>query len=240
MTEPRTAPPEIGSVRTFRPLPAFTPYAAVSLAYLVAILVGATWLADALKPLLMPTLILALGLTLMGRRGRELPNPRPRTVILVLAGLALSWAGDVALGPSFVVGLGFFLAAHLCYIAAFWLGFSRRMSWWGLVAIPWFAGLLWALAPALGELLPAVAVYGAVLGFMAVSATRGNLYTILGGLLFVASDSMLAFRMFTPVFQSPPEDAIIMLCYLLAQLFIVVGVLASAPRPRPVELELAD
>ena len=65
---------------------------------------------------------------------------------------------------------------------------------------------------------------------MAVSATRGNLFTMLGGVLFIVSDSMLAFRLFTPLFQSPPEDAVIMLAYLLAQAFIVIGILRS-PAP---------
>jgi uncharacterized membrane protein YhhN len=146
----------------------------------------------------------------------------------------------VALASSFELGLACFLVAHLFYIALFWTCFHRRPSWWGLLALPWFAALLWLLAPSLGELLPIVALYGAVLGAMAVSATRGNLYTVLGGVFFVVSDSMLAFRLFTPLFQSPPEDAVIMTAYLLAQAFIVLGVLhagAEATRriPKPAD-----
>lgn len=217
---------------SFRPVPAFTPYLVVSAVYLVGILSGFTSLTEATKPLLIPALILAFGLLLMSRRSQGLANPSPRAAAFTLAGLVLSWAGDVALGPSFELGLGFFLLAHLCYIGAFWTAFRRRPSWWGLLALPWFAGLLWLLAPSLGAMLPIVGVYGAVLGFMAVSATKGNLFTILGGLFFVVSDSMLAFRIFTPLFQSPPEDAVIMTAYLLAQAFIVVGVLRStSPAP---------
>src|SRR4051794_31174362 len=164
-----------------RPVPAFTPYLVVSVVYLGGILSGLTAVSDATKPLLIPALILGFGLTLMTRGNQGLANPTPLAVSLTLGGLVLSWAGDVALGPSFELGLGFFLLAHLCYIVAFWTTFRRRPSRWGFLALPWFAGLLWVLAPALGPLLPIVGVYGAVLGFMAVSATRGNLFTILGG-----------------------------------------------------------
>jgi len=219
-------------VGTFRPVPAFIPYLAVSVVYLIGILTGITAVSDSTKPLLMPALILAFGLTLHDWRGRGLPNPTPLAAALTLGGLVLSWAGDVALGPSFEFGLGFFLVAHLCYIAAFWISFAKGPSWWRLLALPWFAGLLWLLAPSLGAMLPLVAIYGAVLGFMAVSATRGNVFTALGGVLFVVSDSMLAFRLFTPAFQSPPEDAVIMLAYLLAQAFIVIGMLRSTPAER--------
>jgi len=219
------------STLQIRPVPAFTPYLVVSIVYLGGILSGVTALSDATKPLLVPALILGFGLTLMTRRNQGAPNPTPLAVALTLGGLVLSWAGDVALGSSFELGLGFFLLAHLCYIVLFWTTFRRRPSWWGLLALPWFAGLLWLLAPSLGAMLPIVGAYGAVLGFMAVSATRGNLFTVLGGVCFVVSDSMLAFRLFTPLFQSPPEDAFIMLMYLLAQGFIVVGILLSGYQP---------
>ncbi len=71
---------------------------------------------------------------------------------------------------------------------------------------------------------------------MAVSATRGNLFTIVGGVFFVACDSLLAFRLFTPLFQTPPEDAFIMVAYLLAQVFIVEASYdrsVPAPAARP-------
>jgi uncharacterized membrane protein YhhN len=214
---------------SFRPLPAFTPYLAVSVVYLVGILTETTTLSDVTKPLLIPALAVGLTLWLLGRRGTGAAVPGRTTTVLLFGGLTFSWLGDILLGPSFEAGLGCFLVAHLFYIALFWTEFRRRLSWWGLLAVPWFVALLWLLAPSLDALLPVVAVYGAVLGFMAVSATRGNLFAILGGLFFVVSDSMLAFRLFTPLFQSPPEDAVIMVAYLLAQFFIVIGVVRAAP-----------
>jgi uncharacterized membrane protein YhhN len=153
---------------------------------------------------------------------------------LLVAALTLSWLGDVML-PFFLVGLGFFLAAHIAYIVMFHVAFRRRPSWWAVGLVPWFGGLLLALWPYLDETWPAVALYGAALAYMAASATRGNSFTTIGGALFVASDSLLAFRLFTPLFQTPPEDTLIMALYLVAQLFIVLGVLRTAvPRaPRP-------
>jgi uncharacterized membrane protein YhhN len=214
---------------SFRPVPAFTPYFVVSVVYLVGILTETTALGDVTKPLLIPALAIGLVLWLLGRRGTGAPVPGRVTTVLLFGGLTFSWLGDMLLGPSFEAGLGCFLVAHLFYIALFWTAFRRRVSWWGLLAVPWFAALLWLLAPSLGALLPVVAVYGAVLGVMAVSATRGNVLTTLGGLFFVVSDSLLAFRLFTPLFQTPPEDAAIMIAYLLAQLFIVLGVVTAAP-----------
>ena len=49
--------------------------------------------------------------------------PAPTWARLVVAGLVLSWIGDLALTyrgtPAFLAGLGAFLAAHLVYVAAF-------------------------------------------------------------------------------------------------------------------------
>src|SRR5690606_6210179 len=156
----------------------------------------------------------------------------PTSVLaLLLAALTLSWLGDVLL-EFFLVGLSFFLVAHLAYIVLFHLAFRRRASWWALGLIPWFGGLLLALAPYLDETWPAVAAYGAVLAYMAAAASRGNALTMIGGALFVASDSFLAFRMFTPLFPTPSEDAFIMALYLAAQLVLALGVLRTAiPRP---------
>jgi hypothetical protein len=52
--------------------------------------------------------------------------------------------------------------------------------------------------------------------------------TTVGGALFVASDSVLACRIFTPLFASPLEDVVIMALYLAAQLCLVLGVLRTA------------
>jgi len=208
-------------------LGAFAPFLAVSAFHLAVKLAGLVELDRATKGLAIPALLLGVVIVLAVGRLR-LPTS---VLALLLAALTLSWLGDVLL-EFFLVGLSFFLVAHLAYIVLFHLAFRRRASWWALGLIPWFGGLLLALAPYLDETWPAVAAYGAVLAYMAAAASRGNALTMIGGALFVASDSFLAFRMFTPLFPTPAEDAFIMALYLAAQLVLVLGVLRTAiPRP---------
>lgn len=204
-------------------LGAFAPFFAVSVIHLTVKLAGLVDLDRATKGLTIPALV--LGVVIVVAAGKlRIHTP---ALALLLAALTLSWLGDVTL-EFFLVGLGFFLAAHLAYIVLFHLTFRRRISWWTLGLVPWFAGLMLALWPYLGELWVAVVIYGGVLSYMAAAASRGNILTMIGGALFVASDSFLAFRMFTPLFPSPAEDAFIMALYLAAQLCLVLGVLRTA------------
>ena len=97
----------------------------------------------------------------------------------VMAGLCLSWLGDVLLIPShrptvFLVGIGAFLAAHLAYCAAF---VSVGMAPQGLLVAAVFmlpaafAALRW-LSPHLeGLFAAAVPVYVVVIGAMVVAAS---------------------------------------------------------------------
>ena len=84
--------------------------------------------------------------------------------------------------------------------------------------------------PRLAALYPAVLAYATVLAAMAASARRGGRRMGLGGILFVVSDSLLAFRRFTPWFQSRPWGAVVMASYLAAQALLVDGVLAAPAR----------
>ena len=215
-------------------LGAFAPFLAVSGFHLAVKLAGLVELDRATKGLAVPALLLGvLAVLTIGRLAL-----RPAVLASLVAALTLSWLGDMTLA-FFELGLVFFLCAHLLYVVMFHVAFRRRPSLWSVGLIPWFAGLLLALWPYLGDELLIVALYGAALAVMAASATRGNALTTIGGALFVASDSLLAFRLFTPLFQSRPEDTLIMGAYLAAQFCIVVGVLRTAvPRaPRPVRPE---
>ena len=73
----------------------------------------------------------------------------------LLAGVLLSWIGDITLA-TFIVGLGFFLVAHLAYSAAFLASSRRRTSRWALLYVVWFVALLALLAASLIA-LPAAA-----------------------------------------------------------------------------------
>lgn len=157
----------------------------------------------------------------------------------VLAALALGLAGDVALmfsrgeepdGP-FLLGLASFLAGHVAYLVAF--------SRFGLHTAQLVAGLLVVVGssaftvPAVlsaarrhggRELAAVVGIYAATLGAMAALAVgTGSLATAAGGLLFLSSDTVLAWNRFVRPLAYGPLAVIV--TYHLAQVLIVVGLL---------------
>lgn len=149
---------------------------------------------------------------------------------LVLAGLGLSCAGDVALlgegeGP-FAAGLVSFLGAHVCYLAAFAKrrrGGARR-AWWltFLYGLAW-CGLNLALLPKTGKLRVPVLVYGSALAAMAVAALDiGDATVAAGGAAFMLSDSILALDTFEAA-DIPGADGLVMLTYTAAQALIANG-----------------
>jgi uncharacterized membrane protein YhhN len=203
----------------------WVPFAAASTLHLGAKLVGAGRLDEVSKAMLVP----ALGVRLIGVR-----QHRRRRMALLVTEMALSWIGDLTIDRSFRAGLTAFLAAHLCMIALFWTGFRARMSPWTVLLVPWLVIMMVILRPPrLTALYPAVVAYATVLAAMAASAGRGGRRMGAGGILFVVSDSLLAFRQFTPWFQSRPWGAVVMASYLAAQLLLVDGVVSATPRSRP-------
>jgi uncharacterized membrane protein YhhN len=154
----------------------------------------------------------------------------------LLAGLALSLVGDVALlsdAPSrFVAGLAAFLLAHVAYVVAFaHVGMpSGRLALVGLVLVALLVvtvgrRVVPAAArkggPALGA---ACAAYMAVIGAMGVAAwATGRPLAALGATVFLASDSVLALDRFVrPVRWG---RLAVMVTYHLGQVLIVLGVL---------------
>jgi uncharacterized membrane protein YhhN len=201
----------------------WVPFSVVALVQLGAKLVGDETADHVSKALCVPLLTLAAVVVLVasGRR------PASITVVALL-GLALlsSWLGDVLIDGSIAAGLGSFLAAHLAYLALFLVAFRRRISWWALLLVPWYAALVILLAPTTGSLLVPVLVYGIALGGMAATATRGNRSTVVGGILFVVSDTVLALQLFTGIVSGRTADFVVMLTYLAAQSLLVLGVLS--------------
>jgi uncharacterized membrane protein YhhN len=179
------------------------------------------------KPL---TTLLILGLVLTGPANAH-PSYRP----LVAAGLVFSLAGDVLLmlpRDRFVAGLVAFLIAHLLYIRAFTLE-GVRATWWLLVPLAAYgAVLLRVLLPHVTAKLKApVIVYALVLLAMAWAAAErsagrlpGGAFAALGGLLFVASDSALAFDRFARHFRW--ADAVVLGTYYAAQTLIALSIVS--------------
>ena len=157
----------------------------------------------------------------------------------ILSALFFSWLGDILLifQPKdeifFLLGLSAFLLAHIFYIVFFHnirIRNGVKSSWLLLLLVViYYAILITILSPYLGKMKLPVRIYGIVISFMFLLAmhmlfiknkTAGR-WMMIGALLFVMSDSILAINKFYQSFEF--ANIIIMLTYGLAQLFIIQG-----------------
>lgn len=206
---------------------AFAPYIAVSAVHVVALALDAELVAAPTKLLLMPALGFA---ALWVARGRGHTAP----LSLLLTAITFSWLGDGAgfffpfAGDPLVLMLLFFGLAHIAYMALFWRHLSvRRVPTWAAVYAIWWATLLVVLWPRLGGLAVAVAIYGLVLAGTATLASRCHPLVVWGGAAFLASDTVLATRLFAAEVMPPWTSPLVMLTYTLGQGLIAAGVLVS-------------
>ncbi len=175
-----------------------------------------------------------------------------RFTLLIQAGLFFSLIGDVALMFSYVddfnflVGLGAFFLAQLCYAFAFAQNIADVGGADGVlvsiliaVAIGTYAFFFaWDLMPSVedGLELPVIA-YVVALSLMGILAgfrfrrtyPRSFWLIFLGALLFICSDSILAYNRFR--FPVPWADLWIMITYGAAQFMIAAGTLAHVLDP---------
>jgi uncharacterized membrane protein YhhN len=151
-----------------------------------------------------------------------------------VAALVLSLIGDVALmlpSDRFVIGLGAFLAAHIAYVVGFaTLGGSAADYLIGLAVVaaaivPLAARFVGALRRAgAKELVVPVVLYIAAIAAMVASAIAvGNAVAIVGAILFMVSDSLIAETRF--VGPRPHGRVAIMVTYHLAQAALVLSLL---------------
>jgi len=153
---------------------------------------------------------------------------------LILAGLGCSLLGDIFMmlrDKQFLAGLAAFLAAQLCYIAAF-----RRGSAFSLRSLPTLSLVIFGLImirillPRLGTLKIPVTIYVFVIVTMAALAAERyiqaggakTLAAFAGAVLFVVSDSVLAVDRFVKKVRY--AQALIMSTYFAAQWLIAVSV----------------
>lgn len=196
------------------------------------------------KPLLLAILSLWFYLQLRPLRSRD--------VRFILAGLIFSIGGDTLLmlvgnGPKnedfFLLGLGSFLLAQLCYLVGF-VSFSgagegsvARKPWraWPFL-LYWIAilGTLWPYLPTPMRL--PVGVYSLAIMGMATAAynlrphlTKAIFWGLMGGvLLFVLSDSLIALNKFMGAeVRIPQARVLIMATYLLGQFLIARSVVLA-------------
>ena len=183
------------------------------------------------KPLLMPLLFLGFYVGSANRNSNGF--------YFIVAALVLSWAGDVLLQMNgmFIQGLISFLLAHIFYIMYFISsnpGKKGMLQLHPLIGIPvllYIVLFLWILFPFLDALKIPVTVYGITIGamlLMSINMQRktNNMaatYFIVGALLFVVSDSLLAVNLFA--YSSMLLSLCVMLTYASAQYLIVKGAL---------------
>jgi alkenylglycerophosphocholine hydrolase len=198
--------------------------AAAAAAYFAGLALGWPSLRLAVKPV--PVLCLAV--MVLSARARP-------AGALIGAGLLCSSLGDalLELPGRFLPGLGAFLLAHLCYVAAFVSDERRLRPWRALPFAAYGLGVFRLLAPGLGGMAMPVAVYAAAIcGMMWRAAARigssraGAGLALAGAVSFAVSDTLIAldrFRAAIPGARWP-----IMILYWLGQL----GIALSATRPR--------
>lgn len=158
---------------------------------------------------------------------------------LMLLALFFSLMGDILLmfveqNPLFFIcGLIAFLLAHVMYILVFIKNRkpSQKVLPIIVVLLIYGSGLFYVLKDGLGEMLIPVITYMLVILTMATTAFLRNgsvpsqsyKLVLLGAVLFLISDSLLALNMF---YKPIPLASIgIMVTYALAQFFIVFGIL---------------
>ena len=221
---------------------AFVPFIVISIVHVAALALGADALAAPTKLALMPALALAV---VIGARGLSATAP----VTLLLVAIGSSWLGDgagtfVPFLPTLPMMLAFFGIAHLAYIVLLTRHIATRgWSRWALVFVAWWVAMLVVIGPHSDGLIVALALYGIVLGLTAASATRCSATILVGGLFFLASDTILAFRLFLPDAMPDWTRPAVMVTYCLGQGLIAAGVLATlrgrqATRDRARELSL--
>jgi uncharacterized membrane protein YhhN len=162
---------------------------------------------------------------------------------LILAALVCSWAGDVLLQFAsynetfFLAGLGSFLIAQLMYVLAFFStpGKNRVLFgpgiWLIIPVLAYGTGLLYYLWDGLGDMRIPVMVYAIVILTMLSAALNREgkvnrlsyLLVLLGAILFVLSDSLIAVNKFKASFAL--ARIAIMTTYITAQYLIITGCL---------------
>jgi uncharacterized membrane protein YhhN len=186
-----------------------------------------------MKPLLLPILLLTVLIS------ENFPTKKT-----LLAALTFSWIGDIILlfadkgEMYFIFGLVAFLISHIVYIILFRKQKitrsinNKRIFMRGiLIILLYFGCMISILFPKLGPLQIPVVVYAIVITTMLFIAFKGNLewaipannYILFGAIVFVCSDSILAFNKFyAPI---PHDSFYIMITYCMAQYCIVTGIL---------------
>ena len=152
---------------------------------------------------------------------------------LLLFGLIFSLLGDLSLLRKnlFYLGLLFFLTAHILYFSLFII-FAIDVNWILVVPFIFYSIILFSLLN-LASIIKssAIILYMSAISLMGFSGLNlylerfdiPSLLIFLGGLLFILSDSVLAYNKFKSHFKV--AEIVILSTYYLAQTLIVIGVI---------------
>lgn len=191
-----------------------------------------------LKPLLMPVLI-AVAFSLYKNH-----NNKKEFIFLVLS-LFFAGIGDILLlndsNIFFIYGLVAFLISHILYIILFNiqnsnpLYFNKDSLLFGIVLIIYAFLFFHVIKNNLGELNIPVIFYIIIITLMVFSAFRRNkgkgyIWVLFGSICFIISDSILAYDKFCHHYTN--NNYLILIFYLIAQLFIVSGQLKKINKYR--------
>jgi uncharacterized membrane protein YhhN len=157
----------------------------------------------------------------------------------IMLALFFSWVGDILLmfeerkAVFFLLGLSSFFIAQVFYIV-FFHNIRMKENIRGnalllLLVVVYYGILVSVLSPFLGTMKLPVRIYGVVISFMLMLAMhmmlgknkKAGWWMMVGAILFVTSDSLLAFNKFYSPFNY--AAIAVMLTYGLAQLFIIQG-----------------
>jgi uncharacterized membrane protein YhhN len=162
-----------------------------------------------------------------------LTHPIARERRWLIPALAFSAAGDFLLAmpwwqPSFVLGLGAFLVAHLCFLAALVplvTHSAPRSAGAAILVVSCVALLIWFWPRLIAEgMVVPVSLYMAVLAAMVCAALLARLptpWTALGAVCFAVSDGMIGIGKF--VLQSEALAVPIWWAYGSSLLLITAG-----------------
>lgn len=186
------------------------------------------------KPMLMPFLALFFLFSI---------KEKSRLAYLIIVALFFSWLGDIFLihkadNSYFIPGLVSFLITQLLYVYIFYKtseGFKPRFFTYSTGFLLFVYGFLinYMMWTGLGEMRIPVATYTLIIMTMGVAAlfrkAHGTSYVLVGAMLFIASDSILAVNKFyEPVYAAGFWT---MSTYILAQFFIVMGMIKYFSSP---------
>ena len=158
----------------------------------------------------------------------------------LLSALFFSFWGDVFLldkANFFVFGLASFLVAHVVYVkittSFLYKDSAVRILTSAIPFVLLFVGLLGLIYNNLGDMLLPVLVYGIAISTFGTAAllnyrqqkTTANTWLLLGAILFIASDSLIALNNF--YMPKPLFNIAIIVLYIVSQYLIVKAIMAK-------------